>query len=921
MNIRYCLLILIYVFFAAEAEAQNEASTWYFGDNAGLSFNGDTPTSLLNGRLQTVEGSTSISDRNGNLLFYTDGITVYNRNHSPMRNGDNLKGNVSSTQSAIVVPRPGNPSRYYIFTVDKPDYYLSAEDPLEGVNYSEVDMTLDSGRGAIIPGRKNIHLVTYNPSDPIENEFKSSEKISAVIGGDCVSYWVVTQFTNKFYSFRVSSEGVENAPVISAFSENFPPIINEIEVNITAGGYLKISPDGKKMAAAFSNSSLQNSGMGGSKKNGKVFLYDFDDLTGKVSNAQLLLENSYPYGVEFSPESTKVYVTANIFRENDVLDRSELYQFDLASPGIANSRTIIHSSRNVAGALQLAPDGRIYRAGYPTDDGGYLNHNFLSVINEPENAGANVNYAHNVVDVSPNDVKLGLPPFVQSLFRNNFEAANFCLGEPTEFSTSGDNYDAVEWDFGDGNLSSEENPSHTYSAPGSYTVSLTKSVNNIPQDPVCKEITIIGIPEAAQDYILTQCDTDGNPDDGLTGFNLQLARDYLTGNNNGISVLFYETERDATLDNLNREGLTDLYHNTSPNQELVAKVTGLDAECTTLTKIQLRTTAGVNIDAGTASGCDLGNGAAEFNLGNIAEDLRTELNLEESVSLTFHKTEDDAVLGANPLPNFYNAEAGTIYVKAYQEDVCYGYGSLNLEIQSFPNFQQNNILELCSSEFPLHLGKDLVLENPEDFSFEWNTGETTATIEINEPGNYNLNIINNSFGCGRTINFNVEELDAPEITNIQIDNNGAVSDVSIIANSNSSNLMFSLGNIDGPYQSSPDFRNIAGGRHTVYVRAENSCEIIAEEFTVFGFPNFFTPNNDGYNDRWKPYDLDNPEFTIRHIYIFDRYGKLLTQLNPDGAGWDGNFQGRAMPSDDYWFNIVFEDGTEIKGHFSLKRSN
>ncbi|MDT0687073.1 T9SS type B sorting domain-containing protein [Autumnicola psychrophila] len=920
MKLRSCLFIFILVFFAIEAEAQKEASNWYFGDQAGLSFNSGTPTPLLNGELQTVEGSTSISDRNGNLLLYTDGSTVYNRSHDVMRNGENLKGHVSSTQSAIVVPRPGNPNRYFIFTVDKPDYYLSPEDPLEGVNYSEVDMTLSNGRGAVIEGRKNIHLVTYNPSDPLENEFKNSEKISAVIGGDCISYWVVTQFGNKFYSFRISSAGVETSPVVSVISNNFPPVINEIGVNITAGGYLKISPDGKKIAAAYSNTALQNSGMNGTKKNGKVFLYDFDDVTGKVSNEELILENSYPYGVEFSPESSKLYVTANNYNENDVLDNSELYQFNLESGNTANTRTVIHSFRNVAGALQLAIDGKIYRAGYPTDDGGYLHHNFLSIIHEPENAGNNVDYSHNSIDVSPNDVKLGLPPFVQSLFNNSFEAEDFCLGEPTRFTPSGNNYDTVEWDFGDGNFSSEETPSHTYDAPGSYTVSLTKFINNLPQDPVCKEITIIGIPEAAQDYVLTQCDArDGIPDDGLTDFNLQLARNYLTGNNNNLRVLFYETERDAMLDNLNREGLDDLYRNTSPNQELVAKVTGFDDECTSLTKIQLATSEGVVLDAGTARGCDIGNGEAEFNLTNIEESIRANLNLDENVNLTFHRDEDDAVLGANPLPDIYNSEAGIIYVKAYKEDVCYGYGSLDLEIVTFPDIQQNNILELCSSQFPLLLGKNLGLNNPEDFSFEWSTGETTTTIEINEPGNYNLNLINNSFGCGRTINFSVQEVGAAEISDIQVDNNGAVSNVTIVTTPDSSNLTFSLDNINGPYQSNPQFRNVPGGKHTVYVQVENGCGIIEQEFTVFGFPNFFTPNNDGYNDSWKPYDIDNNEFTIRNIHIFDRYGKVLKQLSPDGAGWDGNFNGRPMPSDDYWFSIYFEDGTEIKGHFTLKR--
>ena len=282
---------LFFVFFlvvSSQLNAQQEASNWYFGVGAGLSFpsSNSDPVSLNNGRLQTLEGSTSISDRNGNLLFYTDGTVVYDKTHNIMQNGNSLKGDISTTQSAIIVPRPANPGRYFIFTVDKPDYYLTPGNPIEGVNFSEVDMSLNNGNGAIINGQKNIHLVTYNPSNSLQNEFKSSEKITAVIAGDCSSYWVVTQFMDKFYSFKVSSSGVDPNPVISDISNNFAPILDEQEINITSRGYLKISPDGRKIAAAYSQTSLGSPRTGGGKNSGEVYLYDFDDETGRVTNEE-----------------------------------------------------------------------------------------------------------------------------------------------------------------------------------------------------------------------------------------------------------------------------------------------------------------------------------------------------------------------------------------------------------------------------------------------------------------------------------------------------------------------------------------------------------------------------------------------------------------------------------------------------------
>jgi hypothetical protein len=126
--------------------AQQEAANWYFGENAGIRFDSaaGTVTAVNGGQLNTREGCSSISDANGNLLFYSDGTTVWNRNNVAMPNGTNLFGNSSSTQSAIIVAKPQDPDTYYIFTVDTAFPQGSVD---YGLNYSEVDMTLDGGLG------------------------------------------------------------------------------------------------------------------------------------------------------------------------------------------------------------------------------------------------------------------------------------------------------------------------------------------------------------------------------------------------------------------------------------------------------------------------------------------------------------------------------------------------------------------------------------------------------------------------------------------------------------------------------------------------------------------------------------------------------------------------------------------------------
>ena len=181
------ILLFFILCISIQTFAQNEASNWYFGKNAGLRFNAGsgTVTAVTDGQLNTLEGCTSISDTDGNLLFYTDGQTVWNSLHQPMVNGDyfagtGLLGDPSSTSSGLIVPKPQDPNFYYIFTVDEPHHDNASVYPNQftgvydsggsvplvddgfnnGFNYSLVDMSLNTGLGDIDPVEKNIPLVT-----------------------------------------------------------------------------------------------------------------------------------------------------------------------------------------------------------------------------------------------------------------------------------------------------------------------------------------------------------------------------------------------------------------------------------------------------------------------------------------------------------------------------------------------------------------------------------------------------------------------------------------------------------------------------------------------------------------------------------------------------------------------------------------
>jgi gliding motility-associated-like protein len=123
----------------------------------------------------------------------------------------------------------------------------------------------------------------------------------------------------------------------------------------------------------------------------------------------------------------------------------------------------------------------------------------------------------------------------------------------------------------------------------------------------------------------------------------------------------------------------------------------------------------------------------------------------------------------------------------------------------------------------------------------------------------------------------------------------------------------------GEYQTSATFDNVTSGIHKVYVKDLNGCGIAAQEVAVLGIPKYFTPNQDGYNDTWNVKGVNGFFNAKTIIHIFDRYGKLISQISPTAEGWNGTYNGQQMVASDYWYSIQLEDGRILKGHFALKR--
>mgnify|MGYP000855846891 CR=1 FL=1 len=891
---------------------QNQASNWYFGFGAGIKFNplDNSVTSVSDGQLSTIEGCTSISDDSGNLLFYTDGSTVLNKNHKIMLNGTGLIGDSSSTQSAIIVPKPNDPNIYYIFTVDNQKNVN--ENINLGLNYSEVDMRLDGGLGALTT-TKNINLVE-----------ESSEKVTAVIK-DCLSksIWVVTLASkdqisdvfDTFYAFEVSNSGVSTTPVTSTFST----------LGIMDGrGNLKLSPDGTKMACANVSDGLQ--------------LFDFDANTGIVSNVQyisILGKSTNPYGVEFSPNSNLLYIhySNDFFGQGSDLPQnhsSALVQYDLTSPNVESSAVIIDDRQLYRGGLQLGPNGKIFRALSATYNQGL---SYLGVINDPNTLGVECNYQHNAINIAPNMSSQGLPPFISSFFAQKIDiigragstSTNLPLCDGTSYTLKGPEIPTANYTWTRNDLPlSESGFDLEVSQPGIYKVVIDPKTGDC--EALLEGVAVVTYSPnpVAYNTALTQCDENGIAG-GFTRFNLNEANTALTGGVSGLSTKFYsDIARTAELnaDNFN--------YDTDNPQRIYVKVININTDCFDTSELTLNVSL-TQINDFTYAACDetgSEDGLNTFNLDNITPEIQSANNITDPI--IYYKTFEDALLEQNNLSiSFKNdmAYLQTIYIRIENNNNCYGIGKVNLIVNKLPALETNNTTLYCLNKFPetITLNAGILNDTPNNYSYLWSTGESSYQIDIKEAKKYTVNVTNNLTNCSKERIISVEPSNIATFSTTEpykITDATQNNIVSVFVSGEGIyeyRLLDENNTIYAPYQESNTFQNVKPGIYSITVRdIKNNCGTTSPlNISVIGFPKVFTPNGDGYNDTWQVYGISFQPNS--KIFIFDRFGKLLKELSPLSEGWNGIINGEILPSDDYWFSIKLQDGRIFKNHFTLKR--
>ena len=456
------------------------ANIWYFGNGAGIDFNPlpDNPAIPIDGPLNTPEGTSVISDRNGQVIFSTDGHSVYNKlgeditPTTPPPGG--LGGNNTSTQSALIMPVPGDETLYYIFTTQ--EVYGTGTYELR---YSLFDLKLNNGVG----GLAEWNQLLFGPS---------TERIT----GDA-NWLIAHEFgNNSFRAYRITATGIGN-PVVSSIGSD-----HAITSQENAQGYMKLGAQ-NRLVVALSTPGVSN----------VVEVFDFVDSSGVVTNfrtADLESASGQVYGVEVSPSGSKLYATLR-----DAAPK--MYEFAFDSLGNPYLKQSVNATAEL-GAIQIGPDGQVYVAKNGSSSLGMFQP--AEDTTQLSNIGALQDF-----DLAGNTSTLGLPNFIQTIAnptgQPGFNFTGLCLGDSTFFTAVGKDpaIDKFDWNFGDGQsaIDSGAQIAHQYALPGTYTVVLT--IRNKCETPVAtfsQDVVINDVPPDPTNAVVLctgAADLDANPQD------------------------------------------------------------------------------------------------------------------------------------------------------------------------------------------------------------------------------------------------------------------------------------------------------------------------------------------------------------------------------------------------------------------------
>lgn len=448
------------------------ANVWYFGNQAGIDFNPNIPNApvpISNTAMNAPEGTSTISDRNGQVVFFTDGVSVWDRKFNLVSSSPppGIGGSAQSAQSALIVPVAGDETLYYIFTTK--DVY---GDGTFELRYSLFDLKLNGGTGGMLEENQLLFA-------------RSTERITGNEG------WLIAHEygNNSFRAYPISNLGIGN-PVISAIGSD-----HSITSASAGQGYMKLGPQ-NRLAVALSNEGTSNA----------VELFDFNPATGAITNFRTADLNSPAgtvYGIEFSPGGNRIYTT---LRNGGASQLFEITIDTLSGEPIAPP--VLLASSGDMGAVQIGPSGQIYVAVNGASS--------LGTIQPVELQGTPSTYTQDGFALLPGTTStLGLPNFIQQLadpIQGPFMTiAGQCIQDSVTFSaTPTDPIDVFAWQVRLGGTvvtsSTQQEFNHLFTTPGLYDITLRLTnrcgldtlltqqlrINDTPPDPTASAVICTG---------------------------------------------------------------------------------------------------------------------------------------------------------------------------------------------------------------------------------------------------------------------------------------------------------------------------------------------------------------------------------------------------------------------------------------------
>ena len=334
----------------------------------------------------------------------------------------------------------------------------------------------------------------------------------------------------------------------------------------------------------------------------------------------------------------------------------------------------------------------------------------------------------------------------------------------------------------------------------------------------------------------------------------------------------------------------------------------INTTCVITGSIEIEYAPNITTSTTSFTACDTNSdGFADFDLNAIKTQIFNNLPNNYSVAL-FESTTGTSALPANFTNTTINQQI--IYARIVSLENCYSNIPITLNVLSSGGILTTELINICNNS-------TTTISAPSGFStYSWNTlpVQNSQTISISNEGNY-IVTLTNANGCTNTKTYTVINSELATISSIEV-NDFEENLTALITITGNGSYTYSIDGVN--FQNTPFFNLPEPGEYRIYVK-EEQCGTISDTFFAISYPKFFTPNGDSFNDIWQIKNLDKKGLENSKIYIFDRFGKLIKEINKTNTSWDGTFDNQKLPSTDYWFVIEVSNGKIIKGHFSLKR--